>query len=62
MTHEKKLSIRKVDVVWRRKDDLLVRGLNSGEHIITSRISAPVEGMELRVSGPDLQEADTNEI
>ncbi len=60
MTNEKKLAVRKVDVVWRRKDDVLVRGLNSGEQIITSRISAPVEGMELRVSVPGLRDAEAN--
>ncbi|MDM8524462.1 efflux RND transporter periplasmic adaptor subunit [Desulfococcaceae bacterium HSG8] len=50
MTDEKKLAIRKVDVVWRRKDDVLVRGPEFGDQIITSRIPSPVEGMALRSS------------
>lgn len=49
MTHEKKLAVKKVNAVWRRKEDVLVVGLNPGDQIITSRISAPVPGMELRV-------------
>ena len=50
MTHGKRLAVKKVNAVWRRKEDVLVIGLNSGDQIITSRISAPVPGMELRVS------------
>jgi RND family efflux transporter MFP subunit len=45
---ENKLQIRKVEVVWIRKETVFVRGdLQSGETVITSRISAPIEGMLL---------------
>lgn len=58
MTGEKKLSVKKADVLWRRKQDVLLRGLNPGDKIITSRIPAPVEGMELRISGPGLRDVE----
>jgi RND family efflux transporter MFP subunit len=46
--NENKLQIRKVEVVWIRKETVFVRGdLQSGETVITSRISAPIEGMLL---------------
>jgi len=48
LTDEKKLAFRKTEVIWRRKDDVLLRGLASGDRVITSRISAPVEGMSLK--------------
>ncbi|MCP4750562.1 MAG: HlyD family efflux transporter periplasmic adaptor subunit [Proteobacteria bacterium] len=50
MTPKHKLAIKKVNVVWRRKDDVLVRGIRSGSQIITSRIPAPVAGMVLKLS------------
>ncbi len=60
MTDEKKLAIQKVTVVWRRKADVMVRGLSPGDQIITSRISTPVAGMEL--GGADAsQSADQKE-
>jgi len=55
MAGEKKLAIQKVTVVWRRKADVMVRGLSPGDQIITSRISAPVAGMEL--GGADVSQS-----
>ena len=50
MTPQKTLKIKKVEVIWREKDSVLVRGLKSGEQIIVSRIPAPVAGMKLRLN------------
>lgn len=55
---DRKLAIKRVDVVWRRKDDVLARGFDPGDQIITSRISAAVEGMELRVAGSGLEDME----
>ncbi len=53
MSDEKRLTIRNLDVVWRRKAEVLVWGPNPGELVITSRIPAPVEGMALRIAGSE---------
>jgi hypothetical protein len=56
---EKKLQIRKVEVVWNREDTVFVRGsLRPGERIVTSRITTPIEGMLLYTKGEE--PADTN--
>lgn len=49
MTDKNRLAVRTAEVIWRRKADVLVRGLKPDEQIITSRISSPVPGMKLRV-------------
>lgn len=52
MSKEKKLAIKKVDVLWTKEQRAFVRGdLASGDDVITSRIETPVEGMELRLEG-----------
>lgn len=44
-----KLAIRKINVVWENAEEVLISGdINPGEKIIISRISIPVEGMEIR--------------
>jgi len=49
-----KLDIRQLNVVWREPDHLLVdKGITAGELVVTSRISTPVAGMELRLPGTD---------
>ena len=48
LAEDKTLSIKKIELIWRRKEDVLVRGLKSGDQLITSRIPAPVPGMALR--------------
>lgn len=46
------LDIRSVEVVWRYEDTVLVRsGVKSGEEVITSAVSAPIQGMALRKAG-----------
>jgi len=43
------LEIRKVEIVWEREEDALVReGLNPGDEIITSRLPSVVPGMLLK--------------
>ena len=45
---EKRLQIRKVQVVWVREETVFVRGeLRPGESVVTSRIPAAIEGMLL---------------
>ena len=51
VTSENTLSIRELDVVWRKPSSVLVKsGVEDGERVITSKVSAPVEGMALRVA------------
>ncbi|MCP4602947.1 MAG: efflux RND transporter periplasmic adaptor subunit [Proteobacteria bacterium] len=46
------LSIRSVEVVWTKKEEVFVRGeIQPGEQVVTSRISAPVEGMKVALEG-----------
>jgi hypothetical protein len=48
-----KLAIRDVEIAWRERDEVLVKtGVAAGERIITSRLTAPVAGMELKVAAP----------
>jgi RND family efflux transporter MFP subunit len=49
MTDDGTLAVRTVEVAWRRKDTVLVRGLREGERVIDSSIAAPVPGMPLRI-------------
>ena len=66
---ENRLSIRPVTLVRGQADEVLVRGdLKDGELVITSRIPAPVEGMQLKrlmdngeTDGDDQQATATNE-
>lgn len=45
-----KLEIRRVDVVWRRPDTVLIgEGLAAGDQVVTSTLSTPVPGMKLRL-------------
>jgi len=44
-----KLQIRQVEVAYRQRETVLVRGgLSEGEEVITSRVDTPVEGMAVR--------------
>jgi multidrug efflux pump subunit AcrA (membrane-fusion protein) len=47
-----RLAIREVEVAFRERDRVLVRsGLAAGDRVVASRLSAPVEGMQLRAAG-----------
>jgi len=52
MDDDDKLRIRTVEPVYAGEDRVLVaEGLEAGERLVTSHLSAPVEGMPLRVKG-----------
>ncbi len=52
MTADNTLAVKNVQVVWRRPDTVLIQrsnaGLEAGDAIITSPLSAPIDGMKLR--------------
>ncbi|MBN2297075.1 MAG: efflux RND transporter periplasmic adaptor subunit [Deltaproteobacteria bacterium] len=47
---ENRLDIRNIEVIRRQRNGILVRGLSEKDLVITSRISSPVSGMELRIN------------
>ena len=49
---EDRLHIVETDLVWRAVDHVLVRGIDPGHRLVVSNLSAPVEGMAVRVSAP----------
>jgi RND family efflux transporter MFP subunit len=54
MNEQDRLEVRDVDVAYRGRDDVLVRGgLTSGARLITSDLPAPVPDMPLRVVEPE---------
>lgn len=47
---ENKLAIRKVDILWRDTDTVLLKdGLSSGDRVVVSNLATPVAGMALQV-------------
>ncbi len=46
-----KLASREVGVVWRGVDTVLVRGLRSGDSIVTTPLASPTVGMAVRIEG-----------
>jgi len=56
MNAEGRLEIRPVDILFRGRDEVLVKeGLADGERLVVTDLSAPVEGMQLRLQGDDRQ-------
>jgi len=56
-----KLTIRNIDVVWEGAQEILIRGdIKPGEKIIISRITMPVEGMEIKEYKKTLSEMTTS--
>ena len=56
MNADNKLEIRQVEIIFRGKDEIYTsKGLQESEGLITTDISAPVEGMDLRVEEMDLR-------
>jgi hypothetical protein len=46
-----KLVVRQVEVVWRQQDHVLVgKGLAAGDRVIVSPLSAPMEGMKIKIA------------
>ncbi|MGF1465783.1 MAG: efflux RND transporter periplasmic adaptor subunit [Sandaracinaceae bacterium] len=43
-----RLEIRPVEVAWRRQDTVLVRGVEAGEQLVTSRVPTPIAGTLLQ--------------
>jgi RND family efflux transporter MFP subunit len=47
------LAIRQIDVIWRRRDTVLVgSGLQAGDRVVTSPVPGAVAGMKLRIDEP----------
>jgi len=57
-TKENTLEIRKVEVCWRDATDVMVSGgLNDGERLVLTNLSAPINGMKLRIAGdPEMKQ------
>ncbi|MEM1349073.1 MAG: efflux RND transporter periplasmic adaptor subunit [Myxococcota bacterium] len=56
------LSVRDVQIAWRRPDSVLVSaGVADGEQVVVSNLGAPVEGMKLRKSGDEVATKDSSE-
>ena len=50
MNDAAQLEIRELEIVWSSQDAILVRaGIEDGERVVTSELSAPVDGMALRL-------------
>ncbi|MCA9604410.1 MAG: efflux RND transporter periplasmic adaptor subunit, partial [Myxococcales bacterium] len=47
------LALQDVDVVWRDDESVLVRGLTSGDELVLSTVSPPIEGTRLRRAEPE---------
>ncbi len=61
MDAQGKLDIRTVQTVFRNTDIIYISsGLEDGEQVVTSDISAPVVGMQLRLEGQPKKPAGTN--
>jgi len=51
LSPEGTLDIRAITIVWRERDEVYITsGVKAGERVITSRLSAPVQGMRLEVA------------
>lgn len=49
-----RLEVRPVQVVWRQRDAVLIRGgIGAGERIVTSPVPAAIDGMKLRLGTAD---------
>ena len=58
---EDRLEFRKVNIIWRTKEEIVVSNdLREGERVVTSGLASPVPGMKLRVrSEASSDESDT---
>lgn len=63
MTSDSTLEKRKVNVLWRRENVVLVSsGIRSGETIVVSPLAAAVNGMKLRVPGQSKEPEDERAV
>jgi hypothetical protein len=53
VNNEDRLMIDEVEIVWQGEDDILATGITPGTMMVTSDLSAPVEGMKVRVAPPE---------
>lgn len=54
MDNDNKLEIRKLEIIWRRENDVYVKeGIKDGEYIVTSNIPTPIPGLWLRADNND---------
>ena len=62
MNNMHQLEIRKINVLWKRDNDVLIstKHLKAGEMLITSKISTPVQNMQLRTQGIRKQRINPN--
>jgi len=52
MNDEGQLQIRKVDILFRNRDQVIVaEGLGEGERLVTTQLSSPIEGIPLKLAG-----------
>jgi hypothetical protein len=52
ITEDNKLAVKKVEIVWRTRETVLVSaGIADGDRVVVSPLAAPVDGMKLQVSG-----------
>ena len=55
------LDIRPVTLAWKSIDKVyLESGVQSGESVVMSALSTPVQGMSLKIAGADVQEPESN--
>ncbi len=60
MNEDDCLSVREVEIVWRRKDEVLIADeIEPGERIVTSRIPTPIPGMLLRANDDGVDRSKT---
>jgi len=52
------LFIKEIEFIRRQKNNVIVKGLSPRDRLITSRISAPVDGMKLRTDSNDITRHD----
>ena len=55
------LLVKDIQVIWRQRTVVIVEGLSPNDRLITSRISAPVDGMELRINNNNHTAPHANE-
>ncbi len=56
---DNRLVVHQVEVVWRNRDQVFVRGIGEGAPLIVSALATPVEGMTLRVESAEDAPATT---
>jgi RND family efflux transporter MFP subunit len=56
-----RLVVEEVDILWRRRDDVLARGLAPGARLITSRVPTPIPGTLLQLAEASAGEASAEE-